>query len=55
MGVEPLKSPVQTARLVEILFRGIGQLRVLQPEMVDDEFIEAAIAFVARGLGDPVD
>jgi AcrR family transcriptional regulator len=55
VGVEPLKSPVQTARLVEILFRGIGQLRVLQPEMVDDEFIEAAIAFVARGLGDPVD
>ncbi len=55
VGVEPLKSPLQTARLVEILFRGIGQLRVLQPEMVDDEFIEAAIAFVARGLGDPVD
>ena len=55
VGAEPLKSPLQTARLVEILFRGIGQLRVLQPEMVDDEFIEAAIAFVARGLGDPVD
>ncbi len=55
VGVERLKSPVQTARLVEILFRGISQLRVLQPEMVDDEFIEAAIAFVARGLGDPID
>jgi AcrR family transcriptional regulator len=55
VGVEPLKSPVQTARLVDILFRGISQLRVLQPEMVDDELIEAAIAFVARGLGDPVD
>ncbi len=26
VGVEPLKSPLQTARLVEILFRGIGQL-----------------------------
>jgi AcrR family transcriptional regulator len=55
VGLAPMKSPVQTARLVEILFRGISQLRVLQPEMVDDEFIEAAIAFVARGLGDPVD
>ncbi len=55
VGVERLKSPVQTARLVEILFRGISQLSVLQPEMVDDEFIEAAIAFVARGLGDPID
>ena len=55
LGLEPLQSPVQTARLVELLFRGIGQLRVLQPEVVDDALVEAAIAFVARGLGDPVD
>jgi len=55
VGLEPLPSPLQTARIVEILFRGIGQLRNLQPEVADDEFVEAAIAFVARGLGDPVD
>lgn len=55
VGLEPLASPLQTARIVEVLFRGIGQLRVLQPEVADDEFVEAAIAFVARGLGDPVD
>ena len=55
VGLEPLASPIQTARIVELLFRGIGQLRVLQPDVADDEFVEAAIAFVARGLGDPVD
>jgi AcrR family transcriptional regulator len=55
VGLEPLASPLQTARIVEILFRGIGQLRVLQPDVADDKFVEAAITFVARGLGDPVD
>ena len=55
VGLEPLASPIQTARIVELLFRGIGQLRVLQPDVADDELVEAAIAFVARGLGDPVD
>ena len=55
VGLEPLASPLQTARIVELLFRGIGQLRVLQPDVADDELVEAAIAFVARGLGDPVD
>jgi AcrR family transcriptional regulator len=55
VGLEPLESPLQTARIVELLFRGIGQLRVLQPDVADDDFVEAAIAFVARALGDPVD
>jgi AcrR family transcriptional regulator len=55
VGLEPLTSPLRTARIVEILFRGISQLRFLEPDVADDEFVEAAIAFVARGLGDPVD
>jgi AcrR family transcriptional regulator len=55
VGLEPLASPLQTARIVELLFRGIGQLQNLQPDVADDEFVAAAIAFVARGLGDPVD
>ena len=54
-GIEPLESAVQAARIVETLFRGIGQLRVLEPDVADDEFVEAAVAFVARGLGAPVD
>jgi AcrR family transcriptional regulator len=55
VGLEPLASPLHTARIVELLFRGIGQLRNLRPDVADDEFVETAIAFVARGLGDPVD
>ena len=55
VGLEPLPSPLQTARIVEILFRGIGQLRALHPDVANDQFVEAAITFVARGLGDPVD
>ena len=55
VGLEPLPSPLQTARIVEIFFRGIGQLRALHPDVANDQFVEAAIAFVARGLGDPVD
>ncbi len=54
-GIEPLESAVQAARIVETLFRGIAQLRVLQPDVADDEFVEAAIAFVARGLGASLD
>ncbi len=50
-GIEGLESAVQVARIVEALFRGIGLLRVLQPEVADDALVESAISFVARGLG----
>jgi AcrR family transcriptional regulator len=51
LGLEPLEAPIQAARFVEILFRGIGLLRVFQPKVADDALAEAAIAFVARALG----
>jgi hypothetical protein len=54
-GIEPLESAVQMARLINVLFRGIGQLRVLQPDLAGDDLVEAAIAFVARGLGAAID
>jgi AcrR family transcriptional regulator len=54
-GIEPLESAVQMARLIDVLFRGIGQLRLLQPDLADDDLVEAAIAFVARGLGAAID
>ncbi len=54
-GLPPLESPVQTARIIEVLFRGIGQLRILQPEVADDSLVQAAISFVAAGLGVPPD
>jgi AcrR family transcriptional regulator len=54
-GIDPLESAVQMARLINVLFRGIGQLRLLQPDLADDDLVEAAIAFVARGLGAAID
>lgn len=50
-GIEPLESPTQAARLVEALFRGMGLLALIEPDVVDDGFVQAAITFVARGLG----
>jgi AcrR family transcriptional regulator len=50
-GIEPLMDPERTARVIETLFRGIGLLWVMQPDVVDDELLRVAIEFVARGLG----
>jgi AcrR family transcriptional regulator len=50
-GIETLESPERAARIIVVLFHGIGLLRVLQPDVVDDALIETAISFVARGLG----
>lgn len=52
-GLAPLATPLTAARLVQVLFRGIGMLRTLQPDVVDDAFVQDAITFVARGLGAP--
>ncbi len=54
-GLEPLEDTERVARLIEVLFRGIGLLRVLQPEMVDEQLLAVAVEFVARGLGTSVD
>jgi AcrR family transcriptional regulator len=50
-GIPALESVERVARLITVLFHGIGRLRVLQPEAADDALIETAIAFIARGLG----
>jgi AcrR family transcriptional regulator len=50
-GIEPLEDPERTARVIETLFRGIGLLWVIQPDVIDDELLRVAIEFVARGLG----
>jgi hypothetical protein len=47
----PLEDPVRVARVIETLFRGIGMLRVMQPDVVDEEFLSVALEFVAKGLG----
>lgn len=53
--MEPLEDPERVARIIEVLFRGISLLRVMQPEVVDDRLLEVAVQFVARGLGTAVE
>jgi len=53
-GLEPLDSAERIARIIVMLFRGIGLLGVLQPEVADGALIESAISLVARGLGVPM-
>ena len=50
-GMEPLDDPIREARIIEAMFRGIGLLRVMQPDVVDEDLLRTAIEFVARGLG----
>lgn len=50
-GGELLEDPERIARVIEMLFRGIGLLRAMQPDVVDDELLRVAIEFVVRGLG----
>ena len=50
-GIAPLEDLERVARVIEMLFRGIGLLRAMQPDVVDDELLRVAIEFVARGLG----
>lgn len=44
-------SALQQARIITALFRGIGVLRVVDPEAAGPELLQDAIAFVTRGLG----
>src|SRR5580700_4850665 len=39
-GIPALESAERAARIISVLFHGIGRLRVLQPEAADDELIE---------------
>ena len=50
-GIKPFEPAERAARIIVVLFRGIGMLGVLQPEVADDALIESAISVIARGLG----
>lgn len=50
-GLEPSEPAERVARIIVVLFHGIGLLGILQPEVVDDALIETAIAVIARGIG----
>lgn len=45
-GLEPSEPAERVARIIVVLFHGIGLLGVLQPEVVDDALIETAIAVI---------
>jgi AcrR family transcriptional regulator len=44
------ESPRQLARIVEAFTRGLSIMRELDPEAVDDAFLEVAISVLARAL-----
>ena len=54
-GIESPDTPRQAARIVQAFSRGIGIMRSIDPDAVDEPFLQAAVAFLARGLdpGDP--
>jgi AcrR family transcriptional regulator len=49
-GIKTPESPKELARLVEAFSRGLSIMRQLDPESVDDAFLQVAIAFLARAL-----
>ena len=51
MGRTPSEPPLQEARLIIALFRGVSMMRSLHPEAAGAALQEAAVAFVGRGLG----
>jgi AcrR family transcriptional regulator len=50
-GIEPLESAERVARIIAVLFHGIARLRILQPEVADDELVGTAISLISRGMG----
>jgi AcrR family transcriptional regulator len=49
-SIGTLEQPEHVARIIVALFRGIGLMRALDTELVDDAFLETAMEFLARGL-----
>jgi hypothetical protein len=41
---------MQAARIIEAFSRGIGIMRALDPQCVDEAFLNSAISFIARAL-----
>jgi len=52
-GFEPAEPAPQAARIVVALMRGISIMRAINPDAIDQSFLEAAMAFVARAMTTP--
>ncbi len=48
-GIETDEPAKQVAMIIDALFRGVGIMRALDPASIDEQFLEVAIAFIARG------
>ena len=49
-GIAASEHLEHLARIITALFRGIGIMRALDAEAVDEAFLESAMSFVAEGL-----
>jgi AcrR family transcriptional regulator len=49
-GIGPLEHPDHVAKIVIALFRGIGAMRALNADAVDEPFLETAMSFLTHGL-----
>lgn len=50
LDFHPVESATDAARIVIALIRGVGMMRALDPDAVDDGFLGRAMVFLARGL-----
>src|SRR3954451_23684889 len=55
MDVELPEPPLQVARVILALDRGIASTRALDPDAVDEAFLQTVMSLLARALGVPND
>jgi AcrR family transcriptional regulator len=51
LGIESSESAVDAAKIIVALFRGIGLMRSLDPDMAEESLLASAMHFLTRGLG----
>jgi AcrR family transcriptional regulator len=49
-GLESGEPVKHLARIVEAFTRGVSMMRIVDPDAIDEPFLEASIEFLARGL-----
>jgi AcrR family transcriptional regulator len=52
-GIDLPEPPLHQARIVIALFRGLGDMRSVEHDAVDDSLLESAISFVERAMFPP--